>query len=110
MSMQWAYGYLLAVSIPVYLKVLPVTPTPLSLGHSGQQVVTQIIRGQAVTTTVASPAPTGLVWRLIGQHAGAPPVRPDQTGGPDLLQGKLLRLSEACSGTGEVSMDVWLQV
>ena len=95
MSMQWAYGYLLAVSIPVYLKVLPVTPTPLSLGHSGQQVVTQIIRGQAVTTTVASPAPTG--QRLAGPLGlGQTAIPRPQQGQFKLTLTQLSQLTQVC--------------
>ncbi|CAL8257563.1 unnamed protein product [Arctogadus glacialis] len=45
-------------------KTILRTPLVVQQGHSGQQVVTQIIRGQAVTTKVASPAPTG--QRLAG--------------------------------------------
>uniref|UniRef100_A0A8C5F9H7 Bromodomain PHD finger transcription factor n=1 Tax=Gadus morhua TaxID=8049 RepID=A0A8C5F9H7_GADMO len=79
----------------IYLKVLPVTPTPLSLGHSGQQVVTQIIRGQAVTTTVASPAPTG--QRLAGPLGlGQTAIPRPQQGQFKLTLTQLSQLTQVC--------------
>ena len=84
LSMQCVYVYLLAfmylLSCIFYTSVSegPLRAPPL--GHGGQQVVTQIIRGQAVTTTVASPAPTG--QRLAG------PLGPGQTAVPRPQQGQ----------------------
>jgi len=84
------------VSIATILIIIwtPSIPCLLLAGHTRYS--------SCGSPSAASPAPTGLVWRLIGQYAGAPPIRPDQAGGPDLLQGELLCLPEACGGTGEL--------
>lgn len=54
------------------------------------------------SAAAAHPPAAGLVRRLVGQHAGPASVRPDPTGGSNILQRKLFGLSEASSRTGEL--------
>lgn len=61
------------------------------------------------TAAARRPPSTDLVWRLIGQHAGAASVRPEPTGSSNVLKGKLFSLSEASCRTGELTEWIYTQ-
>uniref|UniRef100_A0A674BI36 Nucleosome-remodeling factor subunit BPTF-like n=1 Tax=Salmo trutta TaxID=8032 RepID=A0A674BI36_SALTR len=76
-------------------KTLLRTPLMVQQGQAGQQVVTQIIRGQAVSTAISSASP---VTTVAGQRVGSAPKTPGQ---PNTAQTPQQRAQQ---GQGQVKL------
>uniref|UniRef100_A0A4W5PMQ1 Bromodomain PHD finger transcription factor n=1 Tax=Hucho hucho TaxID=62062 RepID=A0A4W5PMQ1_9TELE len=78
-------------------KTILRTPLMVQQGQAGQQVVTQIIRGQAVSTAISGASP---VTTVAGQRVGSAPKTPGQ---PNTAQTPQQRVQQG-QGQGQVKL------